>query len=235
MELRRKTKIIATIGPASIDFVVFKSLIEEGVDIIRINTSYGDYAQYDQIINNLKTINDMKVQVLYDIKKEENLDYFIDNNLDILAISFADNSDQIENYRNKTNGKFIVAKIESVKGVENIDQLVNSADGIMIARGDLSEAETVEKIPQLEKYLTKKVKQKRMFLIVATEMMLSMVGKSTPEIAEVSDVANAVFEGASAVMLSEETAIGKYPVETVISMRKTIEEAEKWILKNNSD
>jgi pyruvate kinase len=123
---------------------------------------------------------------------------------------------------------FLISKIESKRGVENFDEILAASDGIMIARGDLGVAESLEKVPPMQKDFTNKAKVKDKFLITATEMLLSMVDNPEPTRAEVSDVANAVFDNSSAVMLSEETAIGKYPVETVIMMRKIIVEAEKW-------
>jgi len=123
----------------------------------------------------------------------------------------------------------IISKIESKKGVENFDEILNASWGTMIARGDLGEAVSLEKVPCLQRNLTKKTIEKNKFLIVATEMLLSMTENKKPTRAEVSDVANAVFDGASAVMLSEETAIGKNPIESVVYMRKIIEDAEKCI------
>lgn len=225
----RKTKIIATIGPASLDYSIFERMVNEGINIIRINTSYGNYEQYEQILDNVKRINNPDLKILYDIKKIDYLNYFLENSLDMLAISFAESIEQIEEYKNKAPKAFIIAKIETEKSVVNIDEICSVVDGIMIARGDLSKAETIEKIPPLEKDLAKKAVTKNKYLITATEMMLSMVNNSKPEIAEVSDVANSIFDGSSAVMLSEETAIGKYPVEVVGYMRRTIESAEEWM------
>lgn len=224
--MERRTKIIATIGPATLDSQVFKQLVEEGADMVRINTSYGDYEQYDQILANAKNL-----EVIYDIKDESKLDYFLKNNLTWVAVSFVDNAQKISDVRNKLPGVFIIAKIESVAGVNNFDQILAVTDGIMTARGDLSEAETVEKVPVLQKQLSQKTKAAGKYLITATEMLLSMVENEKPEIAEVSDVANAVFDGSEAVMLSEETAIGKHPIEAVSYMRRTIEEAEKFLLR----
>lgn len=104
----------------------------------------------------------------------------------------------------------------------------------MVARGDLGEAVSLEKVPPLQKEFTIKTLSKNKFLVTATEMLLSMTENPRPTRAEVSDVANAVFDYSSAVMLSEETAIGKFPVEAVSYMRRIIEEAEKWRNKNDN-
>lgn len=222
-----KTKIIATIGPASINPDIFKILVTEGIDYSRINTSYGDYDQYDKILKNVKATNG-QVKVIYDIKKIEVLDYFIKKNLEIIALSFTESAKQLEDIRAKIPYKiFLIAKIESKRGVENFEEILNASDGVMVARGDLGEAVSLEDVPCLQKKFTRETLAKGKFLIAATEMLLSMTNDPTPTRAEVSDVANAVFDGASAVMLSEETAIGNYPVESVSYMRKIVQKAEK--------
>lgn len=227
-----KTKIIATIGPATLDFGIFNKVVHEGVDFLRINTAYGNYNQYNLILNNLKQSNKKDIKVIFDIKKLDVLDYFVRNNLSMVAVSFTESKKQLENVREKVNKAFIISKIESKQGVENFEEILEVSDGVMVARGDLGEAVSLEKVPCLQKRFTQRTLEKGKFLIAATEMLLSMTEDTTPTRAEVSDVANAVFDGASAVMLSEETAIGKYPVESVRYMRKIIKEAEECL---NSD
>ena len=121
----------------------------------------------------------------------------------------------------------IIAKIETKEGVKNIDEIINESDGVMVARGDLSKNISYEKVPIEQKIIIKKSKAKKKFVITATEMLLSMMKSKSPERAEISDIANAVIDGSDAVMLSEETTIGKYPVLAVKTMRKTIEYTEK--------
>lgn len=223
------TKIIATIGPATLDFQVFQDLVNEGIDYIRINTSYGNSKQYEMILDNLKRVNkDKQIDVILDIKDVNILDFASKNNISKIALSFAENSEQIGKVREKLPGVYIISKIESEVGVSNFDGILESSDGIMVARGDLGDSVTLEKVPALQKEFTLKTLERKKFLITATEMLLSMTTNPQPTRAEVSDVANAVFEHSSAVMLSEETAIGKYPVETVRMMKKIIVEAEKW-------
>ncbi len=232
--MARKTKIIATIGPASINPSIFEGLIREGIDMIRINTSYGDQAQYNQILDNVKKYaTDKKIKLIYDIKDLSTLDYFLNNKFDMVAVSFANTGSQINEVKTKTNGSFVMAKIETKLGVQNIDSIIDASDGVMIARGDLAEAESIERVPVLQKDITRKALAQNKFLVTATEMLLSMVSNSKPTIAEISDVCNAVFDGSNAVMLSEETAIGKYPIEAVSYMRRAIEEAEKWLAEKN--
>ena len=147
----------------------------------------------------------------------------------MIAVSFVNNAKQIIKVKEKTNNAYVIAKIETVEGVKNIDSIIDVSDGVMIARGDLAEAETIERVPVLQKEFSKKVVAKGKFLVTATEMLLSMVNNPKPTIAEISDVSNAVFDGSNAVMLSEETAVGKYPAEAVSYMRRAIEEAENWL------
>lgn len=224
-----QTKIIATIGPATLDPEIFTQLVAIGVDYIRINTSYGTPEQYDLILKYLKNADpEGRVEVILDIKNNEVLKYARSNEIRYIALSFAEKPEQVERVREELPGAFVISKIESKKGVENFEALLESSDGIMVARGDLGKAIPLEKIPPLQKEFTQKALLQKKFLITATEMLLSMTHNPEPTRAEVSDVANAVFDHSSGVMLSEETAIGKYPVETVIMMRKIIAEAENY-------
>jgi len=209
-----------------LDFKIFQKLVDSGIDFIRINTSYGDFDQYDLMLRNLKEVKKKNIEVIFDIKNLEVLDYFKKNNLKYVAVSFTQSITQLKKVKETVPQAFIISKIESVEGVKNFEAILEASDGVMVARGDLAEAENLEKVPCLQKSFTKKTLKAGKYLIAATEMMLSMTQNPTPTRAEVSDVANAVFDGASAVMLSEETAIGKYPVETVEFMRKIIKEAE---------
>ncbi len=224
-----KTKIIASIGPATLDFKVFQRIIEEGIDFIRINTSYGDPEQYDHILNNLKKAkNKKKIHIILDIKSLDILSYARANKIKYIALSFAESPKQIQAVRKALPGCFVISKIETRAGVKNFDKILDASDGIMIARGDLGHAISLEKVPPLQKDFIYKTLDKDKFVITATEMLLSMVDKKKPTRAEVSDVANAVFDGSHGVMLSEETTIGKHPVQAVDMMHKIIVEAEKW-------
>jgi pyruvate kinase len=229
-----KTKIISTIGPATLDFKVFQNLIIEGTDYIRINTTYGNEKQYDTILNNLAKIKLKKeTKIIWDIKKLDKLEYAIKHNIKTIAISFVENTNQIIEVKNLLPTAFVISKIETAQGVQNFNSILDASDGIMVARGDLGKAVSLEKVPPLQKEFTQKTIDRNKFLVTATEMLLSMVESPKPTRAEVSDVANAVFEHSSAVMLSEETAIGKYPIESVIMMKKVINEAENWLAKQN--
>jgi pyruvate kinase len=226
-----RTKIIATVGPACQDFCVFQQMIDSGLDYIRINTAYGDYRQYDQFLDNLKKAQkDKEVKVILDIKENQPLEYLKENNLELVALSFAETVDQIKAVEEIAPEAKIISKIESQKGIDNFDEILAASWGIMVARGDLGFAVPLEQLPCLQKKLTGKAVLLDKFLVVATEMLLSMVEKPEPTRAEVSDVANAIYDGASALMLSEETAIGKYPVQAVDYMRRIITYTESCLL-----
>ncbi len=221
--MKPKTKIIATIGPASLEYKVFKKVIKEGADFIRINTAYSNEKQHKIIFENLKKIES---EIIFDILSVENLKKIIKYKPSIIALSFAESADQIREINKSWPDCRVIAKIESKKGVKNFDEISNVSYGVMVARGDLGRAVSLEKVPCLQKIFSKKVLGKKKFLIIATEMLLSMTRNPEPTRAEASDVANAVFDGACSVMLSEETAIGKYPVESVKYMKKIINESE---------
>ncbi len=126
-------------------------------------------------------------------------------------------------------GVGVIAKIETTKSIENFEEILAAADGIMVARGDLGIELRMEEIPSIQKRLVAKSQQAGKVAIVATQMLESMIENPRPTRAEVSDVANAVFDSASAIMLSGETAVGKYPIETVSQMRRIAIDAEKHI------
>ncbi len=223
--MKRKTKIIATIGPASLDYNTFKKVINEGVDYVRINTAYSDKEQHLRIQENLRKIK-KEVNIIFDIRSQKAVQNIIDYNPQIVAVSFAESADQLNKIKKDLGGCKIIAKIESEKGVKNFEEILDFSWGVMIARGDLGVAISLERVPCVQKRFSKKTLQKNKFLIIATEMLLSMESNPKPTRAEASDVAHAVFSGACSLMLSEETAIGAYPVEAVSYMRKIIEEAE---------
>lgn len=225
----RNTKIVVTIGPASLEKEILRSLVDEGMDYARINTAYGDEKQYDLILRNLREVSSKReVEIILDIKELGKIDYALKNDIRMIGLSFAEDGDQVREIKKRMVGGFVISKIESIRGVENFEEILEVSDGIMVARGDLGRAVSLEKVPLLQKEFTYKTLRKGKFLVTATEMLLSMVEKPEPTRAEVSDVANAVFDCSTAVMLSEETAIGRYPIEAVRMMRKIIVEAEKW-------
>ncbi len=158
----------------------------------------------------------------------------IENGVDFVAASFVSTRDdmvQLRSFLDEHGGKDIdvIAKIENRAGVNNIDAICEVADGIMVARGDLGVEIPFMEVPSVQKYLISKCRMLGKRVITATEMLESMIQNPRPTRAEVSDVANAVYDGTSALMLSGETAAGKYPVEAVRTMAQAAEFTEQHI------
>ena len=165
---------------------------------------------------------------------KEDLLFGIKNGIDFVAASFVSSKSDVEavrNFLNENGGEEIdiIAKIENRAGVDNIDEICELADGIMVARGDLGVEIPFVEVPSVQKYLIKKCRLLGKRVITATEMLESMIYNSRPTRAEISDVANAVYDGSSAIMLSGETAAGKYPAEAVKNMAEIAEFTEKHI------
>jgi pyruvate kinase len=158
----------------------------------------------------------------------------IENDVDFVAASFVSSKKDamaIRKFLDDNGGKSIniIAKIENRSGVDNIEEICEIADGVMIARGDLGVEIPFVELPTIQKLLTSKCRLLGKRVITATEMLESMIYNARPTRAEISDVANAVYDGSSAIMLSGETAAGKYPVEAVKNMAEIAEFTEKHI------
>jgi pyruvate kinase len=154
--------------------------------------------------------------------------------VDYMAISFVQSADDVKILRKIAGPKIkIIAKIERATALPVIDEIIKESDGIMIARGDLGVETPFENLPILQKELIRLAHWHKKPAIVATQMMLSMVEKPRPTYAEVTDIANAVFDGADGLLLSDETASGKHPVECVITMKKIIDQADQYLNKKN--
>jgi len=162
----------------------------------------------------------------------EDIKFACQNQGDFLALSFVESKENIFEVKellkelNREDMK-IISKVESGTGVKNLDEIIEYSDGIMVARGDLGVEVAIEKLPIIQKNMIRKCREKGKFVIVATEMLASMYESSRPTRAEVTDISNAVFDGADAVMLSGESTVGKHPVEAVKYMAKICEESEK--------
>lgn len=164
-------------------------------------------------------------------KDKEDALFAIENQLDWIALSFVRTKKDVKQLqklieKHSEHKIPIIAKIEKPEAIENMDGILKAADGIMVARGDLGLEIPAEEVPLKQKLLVKKAKQARKPIIIATQMMESMIDSLTPSRAEVNDVANSVMDGADAVMLSGETSVGKYPVEVVETMGKIINGVE---------
>ena len=187
------------------------------------------------IISSKKGVNlpDTKISLPALTEKDlEDAKFIIQEELDWVALSFVKRVADIEMLRdllNKSKSKSkIIAKIEMPEALTNIRDIIIASDGIMIARGDLGVELPVEKIPLIQKELIKKCLHRAKPVIVATQMMESMIDRVKPNRSEITDVANAVIEGADAVMLSGETATGQFPVLVIETMRKIIAEVEAY-------
>jgi pyruvate kinase len=161
------------------------------------------------------------------------LQFGIDAGIDMVALSFVRTPGDVRLLRSELKGANIpiVAKIEKPLAWDNIDPILDEADGVMVARGDLGVEMALEKVPRIQKSIIRRARRKRRFVITATQMLESMVEHPTPTRAEVSDVANAIYDGTDAVMLSAETSVGKYPVEAVRFMARIAAETERAIGK----
>ncbi len=331
-----KTKIVATVGPASNSKEMLRALIKEGVDVFRLNFSHGTHEDHLKVVNYVRELNeemntticllqdlqgpkirvqeveagvvlehgqefiitthqlvgnreivstsytglikdvaigdtilvddgkielkvkevrdtDVVTQVVYGgplksrkginlpftkvsapsltEKDLQDLEFGIKHDIDWIALSFVRKASDIKTMRdilqkNKSVAK-IVAKIEKPEALSNIDEIIELTDGIMVARGDLGVEIWLEEVPMVQKMLVEKCNKVGKPVIVATQMMESMIENPRPTRAETNDVANAVMDGADALMLSAETAAGKYPLEVIRSMVRTIASVEK--------
>ncbi len=333
-----KTKIIATIGPATESKEMLRALLMEGVDVCRINFSHGSFEQHENVIRNIHELNDelnLNTSILGDLqgpklrigrvendeieietgktilctnkecigtnekiyikyerltedlnpgeriliddgkihlivdrvvdkntisaridhggkvlskkgfnlpdtdltvttltdKDIEDLDFAIKHDVDWIGLSFvrrATDVDLVRSLIRKEEGyQKIIAKIEKPQAVENIDEIIAAADGIMVARGDLGVELPMERVPVIQKQIVEKCLANSKPVIIATQMMESMISSPTPTRAETNDVANAVMDGADAVMLSAETSIGKFPLKAVQAVEKILESTER--------
>src|SRR5688500_3941772 len=331
-----KTKIVATVGPASSSKDMLRALIKEGVDVFRLNFSHGTHEDHLKVIKNVRELNkelDTKIALLQDLqgpkirvnemapdvvlergqeliittkelvgnnqivstsyetlpkdvkvgdmiliddgkielkvkeirdddvltevvyggilksrkginlpftkvsapslteKDLKDLEFGITNDVDWIALSFVRKAFDIQSMRaiidSHGSPARIVAKIEKPEALSNIDEIISETDGVMVARGDLGVEIWMEEVPMVQKMLVEKCNRAGKPVIVATQMMESMIENPRPTRAETNDVANAVMDGADALMLSAETAAGKYPLEVIRSMVRTVSSVEK--------
>ena len=346
--MNRKTKIVATINPKELEYQLLSDMANAGVDIFRLNFSYGSYEEYEKIIKDIKELRKERVKPLailqdlsgsgvrignfeysegvdlvngqnfilatnpdilgnkemvsinrFDVpakleegdeliladgeiklsvsvvkedevhckvlndghlkgnrslavvgkdisvpglteKDKEDLKFSLDQGVDFVALSFVRSAEDVDVLRSFINENFkeekpnIIAKIETLKAVENFDGILEKSDGIMVARGDLAIEVEPEEVPILQKRIIKKSNLKGKPVIIATQMLESMVNSPVPTRAETSDVANAILDGTDAVMLSAETAIGKYPLYAIEALVKTSLKVEENYLRTDN-
>ncbi len=323
----KKTKIVCTIGPGSLQLETIRRMYEAGMDAVRINTAHGDFDQYEKIISMTREVGEIPIildlkgpeirlrikealeaksgdilvagsgadelafsydfydeigvgdRVVIDngtvttkVEKKEDgklllrvldggpiqinkgvnipgkrlnipqlskkdaqaVEYAKEKSIEFLALSFARDPSDIANLRERIGSgrQAIIAKIENEEGVRNIVEILEQADAVMVARGDLGVEIEYERVPLVQKDLIRRCNQRGKIVVTATQMLESMVDSPIPTRAEASDVANAILDGSDAVMLSEETSIGKYPVRAVEMMTKIAKEAEPMVTGN---
>ena len=185
-------------------------------------------------ISNHKGVNVPNVHLNFEylsLKDKEDLKFGVENDVDYVAASFVRSKEDVKllrNYLDFVGGKNIkiISKIENIEGVENFDEILEVSDGIMVARGDMGVEVEYERLPGLQKKFIHKCYQKGKLVITATQMLESMIHSVTPTRAEITDVANAIFDGTSAIMLSGETAMGDHPDKVVKAMSRIACQAE---------
>lgn len=219
-------------------------LIDDGDLDLKVIEKYPDYlvceVLNDATLGSRKSVNVPGVRISLPSLTEKDrtsILYCIKNNLDFIAHSFVRCKQDvldIQRILDEHNSPIkIIAKIENQEGIDNIDEILEVAYGIMIARGDLGIEVPQEKIPGIQRVLIRKCVEAKKPVIVATQMLHSMINNPRPTRAEVTDIANAIYYRTDALMLSGETAYGKYPVEAVATMTKIAAEAEKTKLAAN--
>lgn len=214
-------------------------LINDGKIVIKVtettDTEVKGTVVHGGKISNHKGINlpNVKLKMQY-ISPQDKADilFGIENNVDYVAASFVRSASDVREIKQllAENGGAeikVIAKIESTQGIENFEEILDASDGIMVARGDLGVEVAYEKLPGIQKRFIRRCVQSGKIAITATQMLESMISSPIPTRAEITDVANAVFDGTSAVMLSGETAAGKYPVAAVEAMARIAEQAEE--------
>ncbi|MBK8954836.1 MAG: pyruvate kinase [Saprospiraceae bacterium] len=208
--------------------LVFQVLNSNGQDTTRLKCLFGGQLSSNKGVN----LPDTEVSLPSLTAKDLNdLEFMLTQPVNWIALSFVRKAEDIENLialieKAKHPAK-VIAKIEKPEALKNIDAIIKSSNAIMIARGDLGVEVPIEKLPTLQKAIINKCIQRARPVIVATQLMDSMIKQPSPTRAEVTDVANAVLDGTDAVMLSAETSIGEHPVKVVQAMKKIIFEAER--------
>ena len=241
----RNSKIIATIGDATDK--VLRKIVEGAADAVLIDSYYGSNEQNVERIEKVKALREevgRDLAIIYDVDHiyaknkykliridEENVDFACLNDVDFVACPFVGNLEEITKVKEliKSYGKNIgiIVKIDCKDGYDNLDDILEIADAIMINRDELGVDISYEDLPGIQKEIVRRANEATKVVILTTQMLYSMVYNPRPTRAEVSDVANAIFDGVDAVMLTEETAIGDYPCEALETVDRIIRTVEK--------
>lgn len=251
-----RAQIIATIGPASGDSALIEQMIRAGMDVARINFSHGTHESngaYITAIREAAARAGKRVPIILDLsgprtqtgathtfdaraaeiteKDLADLDFGIAIGVDYIAQSFVGSAEDVRALRTAITERGahipVVAKIERREAVDRVAEIIDAADAVMIARGDLGLAVPLEDIPFIERDIISKAKFAKKPVITATQMLYSMKDNPVPTRAEVTDVEYAIMLGSDGVMLSEETASGAYPLEAIIEMEKCASRTER--------
>lgn len=254
VELKKKQKLILTnkkvMGDNKrihIDYSNPLTDIKKGLDIfiddgnlkLKVLVSKKDElvteAQMDYVLKTHKGVNIPAAKLKFppmEKKDMEDMIFALKHNVDFVANSFVRNADDMKPLiyilrEEKKNNCQLIAKIEDRSGIDNLQSILDVCDGIMVARGDMGISIPLWTVPVVQKYIIKKCRSRKKFVITATQMLESMVENPIPTRAEVSDVANAIIDGSNYVMLSAETAVGQYPAQAVEMMGNIIKFTEK--------
>ena len=217
----RRTKIVATLGPATESEEKIVGLLKAGVNLFRFNMKYSPANWHNQRIalirKNAVKLN-TRVGIMIDIPSN---DFKIEiDDYDWVALSYLKSAKEVLKLKKRLANTKVIAKIENGEAMKNLIDIASVSDGLMVARGDLGRETPIEELALFQKKIIDMGRISGKPVIVATEMLYSMVKSITPTRAEATDVANAVFDGTDALMLSEETAIGDHPIEAVEVMSR---------------
>lgn len=242
---KRHVKIVCTVGPATSSSEVLERMLIGGMNVARFNLAYGSLEEHSRLISEVRLLSrklELPTGILLDLPGTKrytgdikavfghDLQFAFSHNADFIAISFISSVRQVKEVKHllkemKANIPVIV-KIERTQALEESSSMLEVCEGMMVARGDLAHEISIEKVPLAQKQLIKVANHYGKPVITATEMLESMVRSATPTRAEATDITNAILDGSDALMLSEETAIGDYPVEATETMAKIALEAE---------
>lgn len=211
--------------------VIFSVIDTNRINSVRLKVIHGKELSSRKGVNLPDTKTSLPALTPKDLK---DLNFILTQDVDWIALSFVRKPEDVtllKDIIDKANHPaLVISKIEKPEAVESIDEIIQVTDGIMIARGDLGIEVPLQQLPGIQKQIINKCIESSIPVIVATQMMDSMIHNPTPTRAEVSDVANAVFDGADAVMLSGETSVGEFPLQTIEIMTKILAEAEKLLM-----
>jgi pyruvate kinase len=247
------TQIVGTIGPASSSVAKLEQLISAGLDIVRLNFSWGNLKEHEELMANIRKASrkgDRSVPIIQDVpgprrqhgeehsvkagepvvtdRDKSFIKFGIDHDVDYIAISFVGSARDINTAQEVAGDVPVIAKVERSEALDNLSAIIAASDGVMVARGDLGKDIPIQKLPFVEEEIIHRANEADTPAITATEMLASMEHDSTPTRAEVIDVAWATRLGSDAVMLSEETAIGQNPIAAVKTMEQIVRYAENY-------